>query len=79
MVCLGLREVHLKDGSKRCIISAVGRRVQGSVFVDQVWVDPKEIDRNDLHPGDQFRAFKDGGILKMDGMTVDVSWMSDML
>lgn len=78
MVCLGKRSVKTKDGRDMVIISACGHRLSdGTVYVDQIWTSPRDAEK--LQPGDQFRAFRDGGISIMDGLTVDVKFLSDIL
>lgn len=80
MLCISIDSVKAKSGKDWCIINCIGRRRStGSIFLDKIWVSPDEVQRNDLRPGDQFRAFKDGGIMKEVGMSIDMQWISDVL
>lgn len=79
MLCISIDSVKAKSGKDWCIVNCIGRRRStGSLFIDKIWVSPDEIMKNNLSPGDQFRAFKDGGILVDNGMSIDMRWVSDI-
>lgn len=77
MLCIGIRNVTLKNGEPRAIVSAIGRRFSDdSLYVDQVWLSVKEA--NKVYPGCYFRAFKDGGVFVEEKPPFDVSVFDEL-
>lgn len=74
MLLVGITHVKLKEsGEDRVLLSALARRTNTQGFdVLKCWVDPREFSRSGLALGDQFRQFKDGGLLVLESIPFDM-------
>lgn len=59
------------------ILEGVGRRSDGGLQNQSVWISPAEYSRSGVQVGDQIRAFRDGGILILDDAHVDLRDLID--
>lgn len=80
MLCVGVAHVTLKSGEERVLLSALARRSNTNGFdCQKVWINPAEASRTGIKPGDQFRAFSDGGIMVLDLEAVSLTPFNDVL
>ena len=80
MLCVGIAHVTLKSGEERVVVSALNRRANTTGFdAQKVWISTAEAHNSGIQPGDQFRAFSDGGIMILDLERVSMTPFNDVL
>lgn len=59
------------------ILEGLGRRPDGGLQNQSVWISPNEYTRSGVEVGDQIRAFRDGGIMILEDSHVDLRGIID--
>lgn len=86
MLVVGI--VHAKGTSKRSgepydayvyhCLARSGNTVDGLVTTN-VWVSPSEYQHDHIEVGDQIRAFREGGVMKIENASLDLRLLADVI